>query len=391
MLPDLDKDKEGLEKEQQRFMRNILTAALMCGFAVANAAGQAGEAAGAVFVATNDVNHNAVIMYSRSASGTLTYVGSFETGGRGQGGINDPLQSQSSLLLSSDHKYLLAVNAGSSTLSVFQVFYNGLRLIETTPTEGGNPVSIAMHDDLVYVANVGGTYHTAGFHMNPFGELEFIQNSKQHLSGLDTEPGTIAFSPDGSKLIVTERQTNNIDVFSVASDGSLTNGVVTAAQGVEPFGAAFAPSGALLVSEAGSGAVSSYSVNADNSLTAITSKSPSSGVATCWVIPGGEYAYASSAITSSISGYKLGSAGDLSPLGIIVKTPGTQPAIFPPIGVTAFPMDVEITPDNKFLYVVYSALGQVVGYQAASDGTLTQVTSVSPYAAQIGVEGLAVY
>jgi 6-phosphogluconolactonase len=375
-------------------MKRILTAALVCGAALAQAAtggGESGKQGGAVFVATNDVHHNAVIMYSRSGSGALSYLGTFETGGRGQGGINDPLQSQSSLLLSGDHKFLLAVNAGSSTLSLFEVHSDRLKLLETKPTEGGNPVSVAMHDDLVYVANVGGTYHTAGFHLMPWGELKFVPNSKQPLSSLDTEPSTVAFSPDGSKLIVTERQTSKIDVFTVDADGSLSNPVVNAAQGVEPFGAAFAPSGALLVSEAGSGAVSAYGINSDNTLDVITSKSPSSGAATCWVIPMGPFAYASSAITSSISGYKLGTAGDLTALGIVLKEPGNAAAIFPPVGVTSFPLDLEATPDNQFLYVVYSALGELIGYKVAPDGKLTKIATASPYAPQIGVEGLAVY
>jgi DNA-binding beta-propeller fold protein YncE len=372
----------------------FLRAALVCGCVIANAfAGGSWQnsAAGAVFVATNNVDHNQVIMYSRSEAGALKYEGAFDTGGRGEGGINDPLQAESSLLLSPDHHYLLAVNAGSSTLSVFEVREHSLFLLDHESTHGGNPVSVAMYGDLVYVANVGGTYHTAGFHLQPWGTLEFIPGSKGHLSGLDTEPGTIAFSPDGTKVIVTERQTSKIDVFTVAVDGSLTNAVVNAAQGVEPFGAAFAPSGALLVSEAGSGAVSSYAVNADNTLSVITSKSPSSGAATCWVIPGGNYAYATSAITSSVSGYQLGAGGELTAMGIVLTQPGTQAAIFPPVGVTAFPLDLAITPDNKFLYVVYSALGQVIGYQVAANGALTEVTSVSPYAAQVGVEGLAVY
>ncbi len=252
-------------------------------------------------------------------------------------------------------------------------------------------MSVTMHGNLVYVANVGGTYHTAGFRLEPWGELAFIPNSKQPLSSLDTEPGAIAFSPDGSKLIVTERQTSNIDVFTVAADGSLTNPVVTAAQGVEPFGAAFAPSGALLVAEAGSGAVSTYSLGANNKLSVITSKSPSSGAATCWVISAGGYAYATSAITSSISGYQLSAAGQLVPMGIVLTEPGNAAAIFPPVGVTAFPLDLEITGDNKFLYVVYSALGELIGYQVMPNGSLKKITTASPYAAQIGVEGLAVY
>jgi len=378
-------------------MKKIVMAALLFGAGLASAAegngGGPSGAAGAVFAATNDVKNNEVVMYTRTATGALKYVGNFATGGRGEGGINDPLQAESSMTLTSDHKFLIVVNAGSSNVSVFAVYPNTLSLVDKKSSEGGNPVSVTVHDNLVYVANVGGTYHTAGFHLQPWGELEFIPNSKQPLSGLDTEPGAIAFSPDGTKVIVTERQTSNIDVFSVAADGSLTNATVTASGGVESFGARFAPSGALLVSLAGSGAVSSYSINSDNTLTTITSKSPSSGAATCWVIPAGGFAFASSAVTSSISGYTLNSTGDLSPLGIVLTEASNQEAIFPAAGKTAFPLDLEITPDNQFVYVVYSVLGKVIGYQVSADGKkLTKVASVSPYTGtQIGVEGLAVY
>lgn len=377
-------------------VKTILITALFCGLtfvqgATAEQNDQGFEAIGAVFAATNDANRNEIVMYARSATGALKYIGNFATGGRGEGGINDPLQSESSLALSNDHRFLLAVNAGSSTISVFQVDHSGLRLLSVAPSKGGNPVSIAIHDDLVYVANFGGNFHTAGFHLRPSGKLDFIRNSKQPLSTLDTEPSTIAFSPDGSRLIVTERQTNKIDVFSVATDGSLTNPVVDTSEGIEPFGATFARSGALLVSEAGSGSVSSYNINADNSFSVITPKSPSSGIATCWVITGGAHVFTTSAVTSNVSAYDLGSAGDLSPIGSVLTQPGTVPAIFPPIGVTAFPIDLEITPDNQYLYVVFSALGRIIGYQVAQDGKLTEIAAVSAFSPQIGVEGLAVY
>jgi 6-phosphogluconolactonase (cycloisomerase 2 family) len=374
----------------------VVVLVLACGVAVAQNSSQAQAQAmsepGAVFAATNYVKHNEVVMYGRSETGALKLIGSFATGGRGEGGINDPLQSQSSIALTKDHSFLLAVNAGSSNISVFQVSATGLTLLDKRSSEGGNPVSIAIHDDLVYVANVGGTYHTAGFRLKPWGGLEFIKNSLQPLSSLDTEPGTIAFSPDGSKLIVTERQTSKIDVFSVASDGSLSNPVVNGDQGVEPFGASFAPSGALLVSEAGSGAVSSYTINPNNTLSVITSKAPAGGGATCWIIPVGNWVYASNSTSSDMALYGLGSSGALSPLGIAATEPTTIKALFPPgIPVTSYPLDLAATADGKFVYVVYSVLGRVIGYKVGDDGKLTKVVSVQPYNPQIGVEGLAAY
>lgn len=157
-------------------MKRMVVGALVCGLVLVHGAKasqikQDFGAVGAVFAATNDVNQNEVVMYARAETGALKYVGKFATGGRGEGGVNDPLQSEGSLVLSNDHKYLLAVNAGSSTLSVFQVNGSGLRLLGVEPSHGGNPVSVAIHEDLVYVANFGGTYHTAGFHLRPGGEI----------------------------------------------------------------------------------------------------------------------------------------------------------------------------------------------------------------------------
>ncbi len=373
-------------------MKKLALFAFICGVAMAQDSRRPTGETGAVFTATNDVKHNEVVMYRRSENGRLRLIGSFATGGRGEGGINDPLQAQSSIALTRDHRFLLVVNAGSSNISLFQVSETGLTLLDKKSTEGGNPVSVTVHDDLVYVANVGGTYHTAGFHLKPWGELEFIKNSKQPLSFLDTEPGVIAFSPDGSKVIVTERQTNKIDVFSVAADGSLSDPVVNNDQGIEPFGASFAPSGALLVSEAGSGAVSSYEINPDNTLAVITSKAPAGGGATCWVIPVGGWVYASNSVSSNVALYGLESSGSLTPLGIAVKEHTNVKAIFPPgIPITSFPLDLAATRDGKFVYVVYSVLGRVIGYQVNEDGKLTKVASVSPYDPQTGFEGLAVY
>ena len=346
---------------------------------------------GAVFAATNGVNHNEVVMYKRLSNGTLNWIGKFDTGGRGEGGINDPLQSQSSLILTPDHSFLLVVNAGSSDISVFRVLETGLSLVSVTPSLGGNPVSLAMHDNLVYVVNFGGIYHTAGFRMQPWGELKPIRNSRQPLSTLDTEPSTIAFSADGSKLIISERQTNKVDVFTVAADGSISNPVFNDFTSTEPFGLQVDAEGVLLVTST-AGSVTSYSVNSDNTLTVISSNSPSSGGATCWVVSYGGNAWVTNTTSSTLSAYTLQSGGALAPLGVVATQSPTGPTIFPPVmPPTSFPLDLALSADGKYLYAVYSALGQIVAYKTGDNGTLTAIDIVSPYRAQIGVEGLAAY
>src|SRR5437660_5354191 len=76
---------------------------------------------GAVFAMTNGADNNEIVAYTRAADGSLHENRSFQTGGRGSGGITDPLGSQGSLTLTQDHSLLLAVNAGSGDISVFRV------------------------------------------------------------------------------------------------------------------------------------------------------------------------------------------------------------------------------------------------------------------------------
>ena len=357
---------------------------------IQNQSAQTNDPAGAVFAATNGAGQNEIVMYSRGARGHLRLVGRFSTGGRGEGGLNDPLQSQSSLIVSSDHNYLLAVNSGTSDISVFRITPSGLLLLSVTPSGGGNPISIAMYDDLVYVVNFGGNYHTAGFRLAPWGGLMPVANSKQTFAALDPGVSTVAFTPDGSKLVVTERLTNKIDVFTVNGDGSLSNPVSNNSAGVEPFGIEFNSNGTLLVSETeggppNEGTVSSYLVNSDNTLTVISPKAGAGGQATCWVTTYGSYAYGSNTASSNIGGYQVGANGSLTALGAVAQE--SAPANV----ATSFPLDLTFSSDGKFLYVFYSGLGEIAGYAVASNGQLSKITNAYPEMPSTGAEGLAAY
>src|SRR5215467_8510890 len=60
---------------------------------------------------------NAVVAFARAGDGSLTFAGTFGTGGNGIGGTTDPLASQYSLILDGeDAKLLFVVNAGSNTV-----------------------------------------------------------------------------------------------------------------------------------------------------------------------------------------------------------------------------------------------------------------------------------
>src|SRR5438105_12635670 len=203
-----------------------LAAALVGGFAAPALAGPS-HAVGAdhvVFVQTDNTAGNQVVAYDRSDNGTLTLADTYNTGGLGgvlNGSVVDHLASQASLTYDHDHALLYAVNAGSNTVSVFSVDGDQLTLRQVIDSGGTFPVSVTAAGDLVYVLNAqdGGSiagYRAAG------GTLHPIEGSVRSL-GLtiptDTTqfthaPGQVAFSPDGSQVVVTTKAaTNAIDVF----------------------------------------------------------------------------------------------------------------------------------------------------------------------------------
>jgi 6-phosphogluconolactonase len=345
-------------------------------------------APGAVFVMTNAVNRNEIISFARAADGSLQQGRRFATGGRGTGGVTDPLESQGSLTLSQNHDFLFAVNGGSGEISVFLVHGSGLWLRDKVPSGGAEPNAVAQHANLVYVLNVGGSSNVVGFRLGTDGHLRQISNSTRFLTTNNSEAASLAFSPDGQFLLVTERATNNIDVFRVQSDGTLASIVVNSSQEPGAFAVTFAPIGVALVSETGPAAgnnastISSYSVVADGSLTPITVGVPTLGNANCWnaATPDGRFVYSSNAASSTIAGFAINATGALTPVGATVV--GTNPS-----GSTN--LDIAISRDGKFLYSLNSGTGAIGIFAIQQDGTLTNLGSAAGLMANAGFNGIA--
>jgi 6-phosphogluconolactonase len=92
---------------------------------------------GMVYVMTNQTTGNGVTVFARAANGSLTEKGTFPTGGLGGGSAgnpNDPLTSQGSLVLSKDHRFLFAVDAGSDELTVMAVNGDQLTVVDHIPS-----------------------------------------------------------------------------------------------------------------------------------------------------------------------------------------------------------------------------------------------------------------
>ena len=341
----------------------------------------------AVFIMSNSADQNEVIAFAQAADGTLTESGRFPTGGRGSGGNNDPLESQGSLTLSQDGSLLFAVSAGSGEISVFRVHGSALVLSDKVRSEGSEPNAIAQHGSLVYVLNTGGSSNVAGFVLEG-DHLHYINNSLSFLSTNTSGAASIAFSPDGTLLAVTERLTNDIDVFKVQADGTLSPIVINPSSGPGAFSVSFAPSGVALVSETGpanvsnGSAISSYAIHPNGMLSAISTSVPTLGGANCWnvVTPDGRFVYVSNAGSSTISGFAISSTGALSALpGTVV---GENPG-----GATN--LDIAVSADGKFLFTLNSADGTIGTFAIQKDGTLENLGPANGFSPNSGFNGIA--
>jgi 6-phosphogluconolactonase (cycloisomerase 2 family) len=351
-------------------------------------AAQHEKTSGAVFVMTNAADKNQVLAFERAANGTLTYSQTVDTGGRGSGGVNDPLESQGSLTLSQDHSLLFAANAGSGTVSVFHVHGTDLDLADKVSSGGSQPVAVAELGNVVYVLNSGGAGSVVGFQLNNAGLMKQIANSTAFLSANATGGASISLSPNGKFLLVTERLANNIDVFPINPEGTLGPIVVNPSPGPGAFSVRFAPDGRAIVSETGpagvtdGSAVSSYSILANGALAAVSQSVPTFGAANCWnaVTSNGKFVYVSNAGSSTISGFAISPSGALTPIGSTVV--GSNPA-----GSTN--LDIAVSADGLNIYTLNSGSGNIGIFAIHPDGTLTSLGDDGKFATFAGFNGIA--
>ena len=352
----------------------------------------AGGSAGHVYVNDNTAGMNTIAAFDRHPDGTLTpLAGSpFAAGGAGTGTI---VGSQGSLQVTSDGRYLLAVDAGSNAISVLSVRRDGsLRPVEGSPFSSGGiePISIAVHDDLFYVANegtktAGGNY--AGFTLDEHGRLTPVDDSTVTLS-ITANPGDILFNSTGRNLIgidvgTTDPSTFLIDSFVVGRSGRLTpaTGSPFHAQAAGPFGSEFSPTNPshLYVSNAhggaGNGSVSAFRVTRAGSVSSIGASPFFDGqTAPCWVeiSHDGNYLFTVNTGSTSISSYRIQPDGSLA---YVSSTPFAS-------GTGIRPFDARLDPAGHDLYVVDAQIHAVTTF-AVSDGSLTELPS-SPFALPVG-------
>ena len=344
---------------------------------------------GQIYINDNTAGVNTVAGFDRHADGSLTPIAGspFAVGGAGTGHAD---ASQGSLQLSADGRYLLAVDAGSNQISVLRIKPNGsLQAAQGSPvpSNGVDPVSIAVDGTLVYVANQGpgtnpGDTNYTGFTLNAGGQLNPIAGSTIALPS-NSKPGDVLFNSDGTELVGTRIATSEIDSFTVGSGGLLTAAAgspfaaqaFTPTQGYGQLGSEFSPTNPdqLFVSDAhnaaGGGApglVSSFSDNGGALAPIGNSPVSNNGIASCWVeiSHDGKYLFVVNTGSATVSTYAIAANGAIS---FLESTAPGQ--------VGAGAEDARLSPDGSTLWVVDSGTDAVSGFTVNADGSLTVLSS----------------
>jgi 6-phosphogluconolactonase (cycloisomerase 2 family) len=365
--------------------RSALTLAVLASF---TATARAEQDHGAVYVLSNQVASNSILVFDRAHDGTLAYATSVPTGGTGTGPLAasgapflDPLGSQGSLVL---HDGLLfAVNAGSDEISLFRADERQPVLVDKVASGGVKPVSIAVRGFFAYVLNQGSATtapNVTGFVIDPVrNRLVPLGVQAALAGGTLANPAEVHFSASGDVLIVTEKGTNLIDTYRVGYRGELSSPGSIASSGSTPFGFSVTRDDVVVVSDAASGAATSYALRRDGTLSPVSGPVSNGGqAAPCWLVTtrDGRYAYEANAGSSTLSSFAVGPGGALTLLDDAAASVGG--------GL----LDLAFDEDGRFLYV-RDGSGTIAAYRVHGDGSLSSAGTLPSGSLPTGAQGIA--
>lgn len=336
-----------------------------------------------LFVQTNNLAGNQILVYNRADDGTLCLDQTVDTdglGGENEGGAPAPLASQGSLIYDTRHRMLVAVNAGSNTVSVLGLDNYRLCLRQVLGSGGVFPVSVTVRRDLLYVLNAHDAGAITGYRMSGdrFCPIEDSTRSLELTPATGpaqavNTPAQISFTPDNQHLVITTKGNGSfIDVFTMQADGRPSDTFVANPAGFAvPFGFTFDDCGHLVVTDAPTSTLGTYTVQSDGTVTPIASL-PDGEVDMCWVERVAGHFYVTDTGSDNITGYNIDNAG--------------TPTIFTKIATRGGPIDLVGTRDGDFLYAQVGGAGGIDGFRVKPDGTLSQIIALSGLD---GLEGIA--
>jgi 6-phosphogluconolactonase len=297
------------------------------------------------FVANNGTSD--ISRYSISANGTLVAMTPNQTLTGTPGGMAmDP-----------GGKFLFVTLPSRNQVSIFSVSSGNLTEVPNSPFSSDvlnlqTPVAVAVSpkSNFLYVANqtglnqVNGSVSIFNFDSST-GELPTLNPATPNVAAqtfppvqVGTSPTSIAISPGGSFVFVTNGGTSDVDAFAV--DTGATNAANTGdlllvpgspfPAGLNPVAAAVDPSGQFLyVVNQNSNTVSGYKIaHTDGKLTALSNSPFNTGAAPVAIAisPTNKFLYVSNNSANTISTFSIDPpSGNIGPTSATVST-GAQPA-----------------------------------------------------------------
>jgi 6-phosphogluconolactonase (cycloisomerase 2 family) len=373
--------------------------------------------AGWVFTSNNNPKGNQVIAFKRGSDGKLTQAATVPTGGKGI--ASEPpfgfpiVDSSGAINLTPDGKLLFVVNAGSNTVTSFQVTSSGLKKVSVASTHGKLPISLASSGHLLYVVNEA-SQNIYGWRFSSSGKLTGISGSNEKLTAVTPKGGkdkvgvaaAIGFVNNGGVVAVTQRGLprtyGEINTFLIDQGGAAGPAKAFATRGVaNPFG--FSAVGSyLLVSNAGfvatpsgampnpadftqfTGTAATYKVSLDGKVRFIKNVT-TGGRAACWLIvtKNGRTAFVTNTLSSGTppNGGPTSGAGAVASMSVgpqgqlkLQKQANTSPG---------FPGDEALSHDDKYLYVSVPSIivpggSHMEVYKLGSNGSMTRIQTLPP-------------
>jgi 6-phosphogluconolactonase (cycloisomerase 2 family) len=223
----------------------------------------------------------------------------------------------------------------------------------------------------VYVVNsqdnAGGSGDVAAFAINPLtGALTPIAGGPV---SADNTPTAIAVDHTGQFAYVTNKGSSDVTFFDIGSNGALTMQTNYPTPGIAQTAIAVAPSNQYVYT-GGYGAAWGFSLNPTTGALTNASGAPftlSDDLAGVAVDPTNSFVYATSAFSTDLYGFTIGTTGNLT------QTTGSPFAGAHGGGVAIWPLG---TASNGYVYIADNSStlnGNVSGFQYDSTGNLTAI------------------
>jgi 6-phosphogluconolactonase len=333
-----------------------------------------------LFTQSNQTSQNSLLVYKRTPTGQLQYFGTYLTGGTGTGG---GLGNQGAVTITENGRAVIAVNAGSNSISIFKITPHGLRLACTVGSGGIRPVSVTQSGRFVYVLNAGGDGNISGFTVDAQFQLEPINNSIRPLSSNMAGAAQISFTRNGKVLVITEKATNKIISYTVNNYGIPESMHSITSANSTPFGFASGKFGNIYVSEAAGGSpnastVSSYKISPTGNITLTDGPVATNQTAACWVVltKNNRYAYTTNTASNTISSFAIHPLSGNTVLQNSIASTSQ-----------AGPIDASISKNSKFLYVLNGTAHSISSYTISTSGALNLIQTIEGL--PMGANGLA--